>query len=174
MSLYSSFNIWTSSRIVSVSRFLPINGPTFFPCFKKFLLESDHFEYYNVETLEIKFSPFSWAVMCCFVIFRCLFVWWIFCINFVKSVIFIECVHWRICSISLILASDLTDYLIFLEERKKKKERKREKEEGKEGEKEGGREEWRKKRRKENNETKKKRKVKNRNFLVLGLYWRIP
>ena len=134
MSLYSSFNIWTSSRIVSVSRFLPINGPTFFPCFKKFLLESDHFEYYNVETLEIKFSPFSWAVMCCFVIFRCLFVWWIFCINFVKSVIFIECVHWRICSISLILASDLTDYLIFLEERKKKKRKK----EGK-GRREGGR-----------------------------------
>ena len=143
----------------------------FFSCFKKFLLKSNHFEYYNVETLEIKFSPFSWAVTCCFVIFGCLFVWWIFCINFVKSVIFIECVHWRICSISLISASDLTDNLIVLEERKKKK---REKEEGREGEKEGGKKEWRKKRRKENNENKKKRKVKNGNFLVLGLYWRIP
>ena len=113
ISLYSSFNIWTSSRTVSVNIFLPINGPIIFHVSKIFI-KSDHFEYYNVETLEIKFSPFSWAVMCCFVIFWCLFVWWIFCINLVKSVIFIECVHWRICSISLMSASDLTDNFIVL------------------------------------------------------------
>ena len=67
---------------------------------------------------------------------------------------------WKICSISLILASDLTDYLIFLEERKKKKER-GERERGGREKKEGGRNE-------ERREGKKIMRTKRKGKLKIG------